>query len=115
MRNLFFRAWDSIATNLVVGTIFYRNNNRTLQGISIHPLISLTLLLLEIKKAMSSQTKFSPAHFLTSNKPALESKPIVLLILNQPIIDVKVAAQSDDEASRDVFETLWNYCKSMFF
>lgn len=51
-----------------------------------------------------TETYFDPVKFLDDKKEE-DTKPIVLLILNQPIQDVKM------KDGRSLFESLWNYSR----
>lgn len=58
---------------------------------------------------------FSPVEFLEFNPESghqNKKRPVILLILNQPIVDIFVGT----EKKKHLFWQAWNYCKhNMFF
>lgn len=59
--------------------------------------------------------KFSPVEFLEFNPESghqnkNKKRPVILLILNQPIVDILVGT----EKKKHLFWQAWNYCKHFF-
>lgn len=61
--------------------------------------------------AVQKIAPFKPADALIRAIRTQDEKPMVLLILNQPIINVKVPGVKESDPERDLFQTLWDHCE----